>query len=108
MKECLIGNILFKDLNESEISRIAGRAKKKKYSKNEIIFLEQSQGSTLFLIVEGLIKIYKADENGREKTLSILGTGDFFGEMALLDEKARSASAQCLDDSMLILISGFS
>src|SRR5690606_4423070 len=46
-------------------------------------------------------KVYRVAEDGREKTLALLGTGEFFGEMALLDEGPRSAIAETLEPTTL-------
>jgi CRP/FNR family transcriptional regulator len=62
------------------------------YDDNKIIFLEHEPGSELYIIQEGKVKITKlVDEN--EVMLAVLKKGDIFGEMAILENKPRSASA---------------
>src|SRR4051794_31631190 len=62
------------------------------YEVSEIIFEEGSVGHELFVVIEGKIDIVK--QNGVDKTLIVtLGKGEFFGEMAVIDGSARSATA---------------
>lgn len=78
----------------------------KKYKKSAYLFFENDKGREMYLIVSGLVKVYKSDTTGRIKTLSYLKEGDFFGEMALLDVEIRSASAQFLEDSEVMILDG--
>jgi CRP-like cAMP-binding protein len=55
--------------------------------------MEDEFGDTLFIINKGSIKITRVSEDGREVILAILGEGEFFGEMSLLDGQTRSANA---------------
>src|SRR5690606_9484013 len=59
-------------------------------------FFEGDPGDSLYVLRSGTVKIYRVAEDGREKTLAILHDGEFFGEMALLDEEPRSAIAEAL------------
>ncbi len=66
------------------------------FSPGEIIFCEFEPGNEFYFIQSGRVEIVKIINN-REKTLDILETGDVFGEMAILEEEPRSASAIALD-----------
>jgi CRP/FNR family transcriptional regulator, cyclic AMP receptor protein len=66
------------------------------YAPNEIIFCEYEPGNEFYFIHSGRVSIVKII-NDREKTLDILGAGDVFGEMAILEEEPRSASAIAMD-----------
>lgn len=83
---------IFNDLEDAELSKIAKLGVLKKFKKGSIILLEEETGSALFVIVSGKVKVVRADDDGREVILAILGDSDFFGEMAILDGLARSAS----------------
>lgn len=85
---------LFSGLSEEELSRVVKIMGIRQYKRNEVIFLEGDLGDSFYLIFAGEIRIYKLSPDGREKTLALIGAGDFFGEMALLDQKLRSASAE--------------
>lgn len=74
------------------------------YAANEIIFAQGDPGIALYIIQEGLIKIVKRDEFGNEYKLAEFSKGDFFGELALLDNDERSASAIAMEDSKIAVI----
>lgn len=73
----------------------------KTYQNDDIIFLEFEPGNTFYLIQSGSVRISKII-NGIEKTIDILTAGDIFGEMAILEEELRSASAIANEESILI------
>ena len=72
------------------------------YLTGEVIFAEGDPGDLMFVILEGEVEILKAAQAGSAKVLSTLGKGEFFGEMALLDDRPRSASAVAKTDSRLL------
>lgn len=76
----------------SSFSRFA-----KKFSKGSVIFAEFEPGSSFYLIQSGRVQVIKII-NGVEKNIDILQTGEIFGEMAILDNSPRSASAIAYDD----------
>ena len=69
-----------------------------------VIFREGTAADGMYSIVSGKVRIYR-EEHGHETTLSLLHPGDFFGELALLDRKPRSASAQAVGDTEVRFIS---
>ena len=71
------------------------------YEPNDIIFCEFEPGNDFYFIQSGRVEIVKIINN-REKTLDILGTGDVFGEMAILEEEPRSASAIAIEHVKLL------
>jgi CRP/FNR family transcriptional regulator, cyclic AMP receptor protein len=95
---------IFSDLEESELNKIVDIGLKRKYTKNSIVFLEEEIGAILFIISTGKVKVVRTDDDGKEVILSILGPGDFFGEMSLLDGLPRSATVVALDESELFII----
>ncbi len=95
----LFANITAKDLN-----LIAKNTIERKYPKGSYLFFENEEGNSLYIVVSGLVKIFKSDQTGRTKTLAYLKEGDFFGEMAMLDEQKRSASASVLEDSVVLIL----
>ena len=75
----------------------------KKLNTGDVLFKEGNAGEEMYFIREGKIKLSKGSGN-EEKVLAILKEGDFFGEMALIDESPRSATATALEDTTLIII----
>src|ERR1043166_8511401 len=88
---------IFGALNEDSLQRVASIMLEKSYSRKSIVFHEGDHGDTLYIIKAGRIKIAKVAIDGREKTLTILQPGDFFGEMAIFDNLPRSATAEAID-----------
>ena len=99
-KDTLIQTVpLFSDLSETSLKVITDKMVGRSYGKEKMILIEESAGETFFLISEGTVKITRMSDDGREVILAILGEGDFFGEMALLDGEGRSANVVALEDA---------
>lgn len=81
-------------LSNMEINFLASLSKAKKYKPNDVIFQEGDQGDRMFIILEGRVMISKVIPGAGEEALAFLGRGDFFGEMALIDQQPRSADAK--------------
>ncbi len=75
----------------------------KQLRSGETLFKEGDAGDEMYLIRSGRIKIVK-DLEGTTKTLAVIGEGEFFGEMALLDKSPRSAAAIAESDAKLIIV----
>ena len=73
----------------------------KRYKKGTILFKEGSEGRELYIIHKGKVSVFR-EIKGVKKVLAVLGKGDFFGEMAVLNKKPRSASIEVIEDSILI------
>ncbi|CAA9552042.1 MAG: hypothetical protein AVDCRST_MAG88-849 [uncultured Thermomicrobiales bacterium] len=84
-------------LPETELARLADLTRPRQYRSGTTIFHREDPGATLHIIHSGRVKLVLASPEGREVTVDILGMGDFFGELALLDGGPRSASAVALD-----------
>jgi CRP/FNR family transcriptional regulator, cyclic AMP receptor protein len=83
---------LFAELDDRELASIAGVAKTRRYAKDDVIFHADESGDVFCVIREGKVKITMISPEGKEIILSMMGPGDFFGEMALLDDEPRSAT----------------
>lgn len=73
------------------------------YPAGEVLFREGEQGEHMFVIQTGRVRISK-DLQGAAKTIAVLGAGEFFGEMAILNDKPRSATAEVAEDARLLVI----
>jgi CRP-like cAMP-binding protein len=96
--------VLFADLSPDELGDRSQRVRRRRYSKGETIFLRGDPGSTLFVVEPGSIRIALTSAEGKEMTLAILGPGDFFGEITLLDGEPRSADAVSQELSYVLLL----
>ncbi|MFI5207358.1 MAG: Crp/Fnr family transcriptional regulator [Gemmatimonadales bacterium] len=95
---------LFSDLNEGELARFAEVTREREYPKNSVILFEDDPGDALYIVSTGQVKVVLIGEDGREVILSVLGDGDFFGEMALIDDEPRSAHVIAMKDSQLLVL----
>ncbi|HWX24208.1 MAG TPA: Crp/Fnr family transcriptional regulator [Vicinamibacteria bacterium] len=93
---------IFSELAEKDIESLTRLAGRRKFPKDTVVFFENEEGDTFFMILQGRIKVTILGDDGREVILSVLGPGDFFGEMALLDNEPRSATAIAVEDSELL------
>ena len=100
----LKGIPLFSELSDKDLEKITQVASKQRYHKDNLILIEEEIGSTMFVILDGRVKISRISDDGREVILSILSEGDFFGEMSLLDGQTRSANVTAIDESELMVI----
>lgn len=96
---------LFANLPQEQLAILNKRTVTKAYPRNTILVSEGDNTDQLFVILSGKVKVYLADEEGKEVILNIHGTGDYFGEIALLDDAPRSASVMTLEDSKMLVIS---
>ena len=90
---------LFSDLTAKELTEVEKIVHRRKYKKNETIIRRGDPGLGMYIIIEGSVEIVDEDEKAHKRTLAKLSDGSFFGDMALLDEDLRSASAIASVDS---------
>ena len=95
---------IFIDLDKQELEDVSESCTPRNYPKNSMIILEEEFGDIVFIIVIGTVKITRVNDEGKEVILSLLGPGEIFGEMAILDGEARSANALAQEDCELIAI----
>jgi HD-GYP domain-containing protein (c-di-GMP phosphodiesterase class II) len=95
----------FSEMSKRDIRMVARFVGTKKHGKGEIIIRENTVADTFYIIQKGKVAITKKFEDGEEIVLAIHQDGDFFGEMALLDQGPRSASAVALESTVLLEIS---
>jgi len=95
----------FSGLSEYDLHQIDQITVERSYSPGELIVEENTEAERFFIIHRGKIEIVKRFEDGEEFVLGVHSDGDFFGEMALLDEGPRSATARALEDTTVVEIS---
>jgi CRP/FNR family transcriptional regulator, cyclic AMP receptor protein len=107
MKVDLIRTVpLFSTLADEEFNQLAHIFVARAYRKNQVIFLEEETGNYMYLVLSGKVKVAKAGAGGKETILAIHRTGDFFGEMSLLDGKTAPATVSAMEDAKIISVSG--
>jgi CRP/FNR family cyclic AMP-dependent transcriptional regulator len=94
---------LFQGVSDADLRALAERAVVRSYPKQAIIVSEGDESDSLYLITAGRVKIYLADENGKELVLAIKGPGQYFGEM-VLDGDVRAASVMTLEPSQFAIV----
>ncbi len=87
----------FANLDPEDAQQLSSRLIPRRFNAGQIIFHLGDPGGLLYIINEGKVKISHSTPDGQEALLAILGTGDFFGELALLDDAPRSATAEALE-----------
>jgi CRP-like cAMP-binding protein len=97
-------NPLFAQLSMGQLTRLTELARTHRHGKEHVIFNEGDEGTALYTIVKGRVKISQSSPDGKERTLALLGPGDVFGELALLDGGPRSADAVIAEDAELLVI----
>jgi len=90
---------LFSELDDQELASIATLVSSIDICKNSIVVQEFDPGDSMYVILEGEVKVSTYSVDGREVVLALLGKGSFFGEMSLLDEQPRSANVATMRDS---------
>jgi CRP-like cAMP-binding protein len=94
---------LFAGLPRRLLARLATRFLEKAYRAGEIVFEEGDPGQALFVVVEGAVEITRATAQGAY-VLNTLGPGDAFGELALIDDFPRSATARVATPGRLLIL----
>ena len=95
---------IFADLSDSELDNIKTLCQTRKYPKNSMIILEEEMGDVVFIVMSGTVKITRVNDEGKEVILAMLGSGEVFGEMAILDGESRSANALAQENCEVITI----
>ncbi|HEV7488613.1 MAG TPA: cyclic nucleotide-binding domain-containing protein [Thermoanaerobaculia bacterium] len=96
---------LFKErgLSAGEMKLLATFSSEERFSEGSMVFREGERGEKLYIVLDGRVRISKFIPGVGEEALAVLDRGDFFGEMALIDDKARSADAKAHDGDATVL-----
>ena len=96
---------LFSGLSEPDLEAITKLAVMRNFPKNTMILCEGDHSDSLNVILSGKVKVFLSDDEGKEVTLNVQEEGEYFGELALLDNAPRSASVVTLETTKLAVIS---
>jgi signal transduction histidine kinase len=106
--DILKSSSLFKNLTRDQLKTIAPKFDARPFPAGTVLFDDGSQEvDGMYIIAKGVIKIYKnlPGDDARQQAIAVLTAGNFFGEMALLDEETRSAGAVVVEDAELLFLS---
>jgi len=96
---------LFHSLRHEDLQLLASTIRTQTLKKGDVLFRKGSEGTVLYIIKAGRVKIVLPSRSGDEVILAIFSETDFFGEMALLDGIPRSADAVALEECELLILS---
>lgn len=97
---------LFMTLAPEELEKVAQVAVPRRFGANQVVFREGDASDTCYVIRDGHVRAVRAHLDGRTITLAQFGPGDFFGELAMLDEERRSATIETLEETEALAILG--
>jgi len=100
----LKGIPLFSDLYKGELQPLAHALERRTFNKGQVILRQGDQGDSLFVVVSGRVRIYTLSPEGHELSVAFCDRGDFFGEMALLSGEPRSASAEAMEPTEVLVL----
>ena len=95
---------LFNGLDRTELEKFAEVTREKSYPKGSVILFEDDPGDSLFVVRDGRVKVVLIGEDGREVIHGVLGVGEYFGELSLIDDRPRSAHVIAMEDSNLLVL----
>jgi CRP/FNR family transcriptional regulator len=97
---------LFEGIDPSSLAALAKASRLKPVLKDSFIFFQHDPADAMYVVWRGVIAIRLDNPDGRELVINEMGVGDCFGELALLTGEMRSASAEAIVDSEVLLIPG--
>ncbi len=95
---------LFHGLHDRQLRRVLQAMQKRQYYEGEIVFEEGRAGQSVFVIRSGQVELVRRASGEKAKVLARLGSGQIFGEMALVDRQPRTATARIAEDGELYLL----
>ncbi len=98
--------VLFRDLDLEALRLIAGACREVHLPPGRTIIEENSVGDSMWVILEGAVKVYKQDFYGGKEVITTLHEGDHFGELSLFDSAPRSAAVTTIKDTLLLELRG--
>ena len=101
----LRSNELFAGLSDEQFGKLAGIFEEQAFGREDVVFAQGDKGDRLYLVREGFVEVV-AEKGDVDKALVQLGAGQSFGEIALIDQGARSATVRAITDGAIIAFVG--
>lgn len=95
---------LFTHLTDDQLRLLAAQSRELSFRKNAVLMTEGDVGESMYVIRDGLVKVFVSDEDGKELVLYQQGEGAVIGDIALLDDDTRSASVSTLEKTTALSI----
>jgi len=96
---------LFADLDKEQLEQISMRIQRRTFAPGVTLFHQDMPGTMMYMIETGNVRVISIGRTGQELTLNVLGPGEIFGELSILDGEQRSATALTLDHTVVWLVS---
>ncbi len=93
---------LFRDLSRDQLAWVNERLRRQTYTANTTIFSVEQPAEVVYIIMSGTIRIHVEQASGADVIIDIAGAGDVLGEMAVIDQLGRSASALTLEETVTV------
>jgi CRP/FNR family cyclic AMP-dependent transcriptional regulator len=103
-RDILLNIPLFAELGIDRIGDLVDQAAMRTYRANTVVMQKGDEASALYVLLSGRVKVFSADDNGKEIVLNELGPGDYLGELALIEDSTRSASVMTVTSSRFLVI----
>src|SRR5438094_10015500 len=95
---------IFQTAAARELKQLGSIARRESFKPNTVVFFQVYRADKLDLILSGGAKVYQQAEDGKQKIIGILGPGEIFGELTLLDGRERSATVETIDQTEMLSI----
>jgi len=102
--QALQKTFLFKEFPVKELERLAAVARYERRPSDNVLFREGEPGSEFFILLNGSVKVLKRNKDGVEEEVAQLGTGSYFGEMAVVDDQHERSATIITKESTELLV----
>jgi CRP/FNR family cyclic AMP-dependent transcriptional regulator len=96
---------LFERLSGGELEKLEKLTRRQRFASNTAVFFQDDPSDSLYVVLSGSAKVFHTSEDGRDRIMTTLRTGDAFGELAMIEGQPRSATVQTLEDTELLVLS---
>jgi len=100
----LRGTNLLRSVPPEDLRAIAAASRLRSFRRGQVVFIAGDAGDTVIVVVSGRVKVVVYSADGGELTLTVVGPGGLFGEVSVADGGPRSADAETLEESQLLLV----
>lgn len=94
--------VLFEDISDREMEKLAKVIKRLSLKKDELLFKEGDETKGIYMIRSGKVEITKVTSDGWKQTLAVLSTGNFFGELSIIEKRKHEANAVAIENTELL------